>query len=242
MHSLCLEELKIDDNGKNIVDLFSLDKEPLNIDHSLALVGQSGSGKSLTLKAVLDMLPKNLSKKLRYKSDFDLSLENIAFIPQNPFTSLSPMTKIKEQFFLEDQNFDKKNIDEFLDIVDLERDLKNRFPVQLSGGQLQRVVIAIALSKNPKLLLLDEPTTALDYNTKTKIIELLKQLQGKLGFLIIFVSHDIDSIENICKNLAVLENGTLVEHGMLEDILADPKHPYTKKLIQSSFSHRDFRK
>lgn len=243
MLSFCLEELKIDNiNGKNIVDLFSLKKESLTIDHSLALVGQSGSGKSLTLKAVLDMLPQNLKKEFKYKSDFKLTLENIAFIPQNPFTSLSPMTKIKDQFFLEDQNFNKKNINELLSIVELDTALKERFPVQLSGGQLQRVVIAIALSKNPKLLLLDEPTTALDLCTKKKIIELLKKLQEELGFLMIFVSHDIDSIENICENIAVLENGKIVEQGILKNILSDPKHPYTKKLIASSFSHREFRK
>ena len=241
MPQFCLEKLVIDNGDKTIVDLFALNNDTLQINHSLALVGQSGSGKSLTLKSILNMLPHNLSKRFDYKSDFELSFQNIAFIPQNPFTSLSPMTKIKDQFFLEDQNFHEKEIDNLLDMVELDRSIKNRYPIQLSGGQLQRIVIAIALSKSPKLLLLDEPTTALDHKTKHTIINLLKKLQNKLDFLMIFVSHDIDSIENICEDIAILENGKIVERGILNNILANPKHQYTQKLIQSSFSHREFR-
>jgi peptide/nickel transport system ATP-binding protein len=237
MSALSINKLIINDiNDKKLVDLFNQTGEPLNIQSSLALVGQSGSGKSLTLKTILNMLPSNLSKSFEYKSDFELSLENTSFIPQNPFTSLSPMTKIKKQFFAEEEK-----IDELLKLVELDTELKNRFPVQLSGGQLQRIIIAIALSKNPKLLLLDEPTTALDEKSKTTIIDLLKKLQEKMGFLMVFVSHDIDSIENICKDIAILKNGTIVERGELKKVLKDPKDEYTKKLISSSFSQRDFR-
>lgn len=238
MSELCINKLVINDiSNKNLVDLFRSSEEPLYIQSSLALVGQSGSGKSLTLKTMLNMLPSNLSKEFEYKSDFELNFENLAFIPQNPFTSLSPMTKIKKQFFCQEEK-----IDSLLSLVELDIELKNRFPVQLSGGQLQRVVIAIALSQDPKLLLLDEPTTALDEKSKRTIINLLKKLQEKLNFLMIFVSHDIDSIENICEDIAILENGKIVEYGKLHAVLKEPKNDYTKKLIASSFSHREFRK
>lgn len=242
MAPFSLDKLVIkNSDGKKIVDLFSSNQKNLEVVNSLALVGQSGSGKSLTLKTILKMLPPNLSKDFLYKSEFELNSKNIAFIPQNPFTSLSPMTKIKDQFFLEKQEFFTKDIDKLLDMVDLKSDIKNRFPVQLSGGQLQRVVIAIALSKKPKLLLLDEPTTALDHKTKSTIINLIKKLQEKLNFLMIFVSHDIDSIKTICEDIAILENGKIVETGKIEKVLQNPKVPYTKMLIESSFSNRKFR-
>lgn len=232
-------------NKKNhppIVNLFSKNQDTLKIESSLALVGQSGSGKSLTLKTILNLLPADLEKDFQYECDFKLNSQNIAFIPQNAFTALSPMTKIKDQFFLEDQTFQIDTVAQALKMVELDEHIMDRFPLQLSGGQLQRIVIAIALSKKPKLLLLDEPTTALDSETKNSIIELLKALQKKLKFLMIFVSHDIESVENICQKIAILENGAIVEYGNTQDILQNPKHPYTLQLINSSFSKREFRR
>ena len=150
---------------------------PIVIEDSIALVGQSGSGKSLTLKTILNMTPKEMNVVFNYDCDFKLNSNNIGFIPQNPFTSLSPMTKISKQFFCSDNK-----IDELLNLVKLDLELKNKFPSQLSGGQLQRVVIAIALSKNPKLLLLDEPTTALDIDSKNSILNDLKRIKRKIKF------------------------------------------------------------
>lgn len=243
MAFFCINDLIINDmENKNIVDLFSVYEKKLIVKDSLALVGQSGSGKSLTLKTILNLLPENLNKTFLYESDFELNYKNISFIPQNAFTALSPMTKIKNQFFLEDQSFSTRSIDEILKMVELDERIKDRFPMQLSGGQLQRVIIAIALSKKPKLLLLDEPTTALDQNTKQNIIELLKKLKKSLDFLIIFVSHDIDSIKNICDQIVVLENGKIVEAGQTIEVINSPQHQYTKNLILSNFSLRDFRK
>jgi peptide/nickel transport system ATP-binding protein len=236
MSKLEINHLSIKDKNKHLVDLISKD-ETITIDSSLALVGQSGSGKSLTLKTILNMAPSNLETIFKYKSDFDLNFENIGFIPQNPFTSLSGMTKIYKQFFC-----DTNKIDELLQLVDLAPDLKYKFPMQLSGGQLQRIVIAIALSNNPKILLLDEPTTALDNNSKDIVINLIKSLQTKLGFLIIFVSHDIDSIKDICEDIVILKDGLICEQGKTQDILKKPQTSYTKQLISSSFRNREFRK
>ena len=234
MPSLLIENLIIKNKDRTLVNLLNTNMT-LNIDSSLALVGQSGSGKSLTLKTILNMLPSNLKSSFKYKSSFDLSYKNIGFIPQNPFTSLSPMTQIYKNFF------DKKQIDKLLKLVDIDINLKYKFPSQLSGGQLQRIIIAIALSNNPKLLLLDEPTTALDIQSKNTILNLIKDLQSKLNFIIIFVSHDMSSIKDICTNIAILKNGTICEMGKTDDILNNPTNAYTKQLISSSFKNREFR-
>jgi peptide/nickel transport system ATP-binding protein len=177
----------------------------------------------------------NLKKEIN--SDFELNYDSIGFIPQNPFTSLSSMTKIKNQFFCSQE---KK--EEVLKLVDLDISLLNKFPSQLSGGQIQRVVIAIALSRNIKLLLLDEPTTALDEKNKKNIINLINDLKKRLNILILFVTHDIDSIKNICDEIIILKNGKIIEKGLTQEILNSPKESYTKKLIDSTFKNKDFRK
>ena len=215
-------------------------KEFVNIDfkikNSLALIGESGSGKSLTLKAIMNMLPLNLKKEFLYRSDFKLEVKNIGFVPQNSFTALSPMTKIKQQFFN-----DKDKINNIINLVGLKKDILEQFPSQLSGGQLQRVIIAMALINNPKILLLDEPTTALDSDTKIIIIELIKKLQNKLKFLLLFVTHEISIIKDLCEDTIILKDGKIIETGKTDIILKNPKQDYTKKLIKSSFVSREFR-
>jgi len=242
MPNFQIKNLTIYDKEKLLVDLFKGSTNNLLINSSLALVGQSGSGKSLSLKAILDMTPPNLDVKFDNSSDFKLDKQHIGFIPQNPFTSLSPMTQISKQFFLQNHKLcDDKKIDELLKMVKLEPELKNKFPMELSGGQLQRIVIAIALSTKPKLLLLDEPTTALDDDSKLTIINLFKELQKKLHFLMIYVSHDIASIKDICDDIAILNKGVICEYGNTKEILSNPKHSYTKQLIESNFKNREFR-
>jgi peptide/nickel transport system ATP-binding protein len=225
-----IEKLCIKTDDKTLVNInFSIEK-------STALVGQSGSGKSLTLKTLLGLLPNNLNKEFSYKSDFELEPKNIGYVPQNPFTSLSPLTKIKDQFFC-----DLEKQDELLKLVDLEPSMKNRFPMELSGGQLQRIVIAIALSTEPKILLLDEPTTALDTKNKKIIISLLKEIIAKLNLKVLFVTHDIFSIEDICEDILILKHGNIVESGKTSDVLKNPQDIYTKELIDSSFVNREYR-
>ncbi len=236
MSRLLVNDLTIKDGENILVNLYKNIKTPLVIDSTTALVGQSGSGKSLTLKAILQLMPQNLQSNFLYECDFELTIQNIGFIPQNPFTSLSPLTKITNQFFC---NKSKKI--EMLQLVGLDKFILNRFPSQLSGGQLQRVVIAIVLSTNPKILLLDEPTTALDTKSKKTILDLLILLQQDLNISMIFVTHDILSAKNLCEKMVILKNGAIIEMGLTSDILNNPKEEYTKQLISSGFNNRNFR-
>ena len=227
---LKINKLKISSPQKQLVDI------SFDIKDSSALIGESGSGKSLTLKALLNLLPSTLNVDKDINSTFELNYDTIGFIPQNPFTSLSMMTKIKDQFFCSNE---KK--EEVLKLVDLDISLLNKFPSQLSGGQIQRIVIAIALSRNIKLLLLDEPTTALDEENKTNIINLINDLKTRLSILILFVTHDIESIKDICNEIIILKDGQIIEKGFTRDILSSPKEDYTKKLINSTFKNKPFR-
>ncbi|MBP9615851.1 MAG: ABC transporter ATP-binding protein [Aliarcobacter sp.] len=227
---LNINKLKISSAHKQLVDI------SFDIKDSIALIGESGSGKSLTLKALLNLLPSTLKLDKDINSTFELNYDTIGFIPQNPFTSLSMMTKIKDQFFCP---IEKK--EEVLKLVDLDISLLNKFPSQLSGGQIQRIVIAIALSRNIKLLLLDEPTTALDEENKTNIINLINDLKNRLNILILFVTHDIESIKDICNEIIILKDGQIIEKGFTRDILSSPKEDYTKKLINSTFKNKNFR-
>ncbi len=224
-----LKKLKIYDIDKTLVDI------SFSFNDSFALVGQSGSGKSLTLKSLLGLMPSNLQYKLDYEWEHKLQRGiTVSLVPQNPFTSLSPLTKIKDNFFSDDY-------DELLEMVGLDSALAKRFPSELSGGQLQRVIIAIALSHNPKLLLLDEPTTALDGDTKEQILQLIKELQAKQGFKILFVTHDINASQVVCKEIGIINEGKILETGKIDDILQNPKTSYTKKLIEANFKNREFR-
>jgi peptide/nickel transport system ATP-binding protein len=225
-----IKKLEIKSNEKKLVNI------SFEIEDSTALIGESGSGKSLTLKALLNLLPSSLEVKKDIDSNFELNYNSIGFIPQNPFTSLSTMTKITNQFFCSEE---KK--EEVLNLVSLDKSVLKKFPSQLSGGQIQRVVIAIALSRDIKLLLLDEPTTALDEENKNNIINLLNEIKSRLNILILFVTHDINSIKDICKNIIILKNGEIIEKGLTDEILSTPKEDYTKRLINSTFKNKIFR-
>jgi peptide/nickel transport system ATP-binding protein len=208
-----------------------------NIDSSCALVGESGSGKSLTLKAILNMLPSNLKHSIDISAPFVLKRgDSVSFVPQNPFTALSPLTKISKQFFAP-----KSRVLELFNMLNLEERLYNEYPPNLSGGQLQRVIFAISLVNSPKLLLLDEPTTALDSDIRLEMINSLKLLQKELKFSMLFVTHEIELAASLCEDIVILKKGKVVESGKSKDIIANPKEPYSKLLIESNFANREFR-
>lgn len=231
MKPIVIDRLKITRDKKVLVDI------QMQIHHSLALVGESGSGKSLTLKALLGLLDPVLELHFEKECDFEWRAgESVSLVPQNPFTALSPLTRIKNQLF-----FDRARAKELFELLGLDEKLLDRFPPELSGGQLQRVVVAIALGSEPRLLLLDEPTTALDPVSKEAMLVLLKNLQQQMGFKMLFVTHDMGVASALCDDICVLKMGSIIERGKLEDVIRSPKESYTKALIEAEFKTRGFR-
>ncbi len=232
MGEFVCRSLKIADSKREYVNI------SFSIESSLALVGESGSGKSLTLKALLGMLPAGFRAQMECESDFELLRgRTLAYVPQNPFTALSPLTKIKDQWILYEER-----AAEMMERVGLEAALLERFVPELSGGQLQRIVIAMALATEPKLLLLDEPTTALDAQLRETVVELLLQLQSRYGFKMLFVTHDISTARKLCERITVIKDGRVVESGDMNSVTADPKSEYTRALIAANFANREFRR
>lgn len=231
MKSITIDELIIRYGETTLVEC------SFEIGSSLALVGQSGSGKSLILKALLGMTDSALEVRLNKRCDFEwIRGQSVSLVPQNPFTALSPLTKIKDQMF-----HSRQRVVEIFGWLDLESALLERYPSELSGGQLQRVVVAMALSSNPSLLLLDEPTTALDPDSKQVMITLLKSLQERLGFSTLFVTHDMGVAADLCEDICVLKSGRIIEEGKMINVLQSPQDGYTRQLIDADFKTREFR-
>ncbi|MFJ7637474.1 MULTISPECIES: ABC transporter ATP-binding protein [unclassified Peribacillus] len=229
---------------------------------TLAIVGESGSGKSVTSKSIMRLLPANNSEiksgeilfegkdlaKLSNKDMQKVRGKDISMIFQDPMTSLNPTIKVGKQIMepiLKHQNVSKaaaklRSI-ELLELVGIPN-AKQRFeqyPHQFSGGMRQRVVIAIALACNPKVLIADEPTTALDVTIQAQILELMKDLQKKIETSIIFITHDLGVVANIADRVAVMYAGKIVEIGTADEIFYNPQHPYTWGLISSMPSLED---
>jgi oligopeptide transport system ATP-binding protein len=223
---------------------------------TLAIVGESGSGKSVTSKSLMRLIPsppgrikngevlfegKDLTK-LTEREMQDIRGSEIAMIFQDPMTSLNPTMTVGKQItegLRKHQALNgsaaKVRAIELLDLVGIP-DPESRidqYPHQFSGGMRQRVVIAIALSCNPKILIADEPTTALDVTIQAQILELLKDLQEKLGMAVIFITHDLGVVANIADRVAVMYAGKIIETGLVEEVFYNPKHPYTWGLLGS---------
>ena len=220
----------------------------------LGLVGESGSGKSITSLAILGLLPKSVNVKgqilfeeqdlLAYSSDQFQKIRGskIAMIFQEPMSSLNPtltcgiqVAEILQQHTNLSSEEIKKEVINLFNKVKLPRaeSIYNSYPHQISGGQKQRVMIAMAIACKPKLLIADEPTTALDVTVQKEIISLLKELQQEYKMSIIFISHDLALVSEIADNVAVMHKGKITEQGLADEIFLNPKENYTKALISS---------
>ena len=221
---------------------------------TLGLVGESGSGKSVTSLTIMRLLPdvsariaggsiSYLGRDLVRLSEAEMREirgDEIGMIFQEPGTSLNPVMRVGWQVMeavLQHQKVSrdearKRTIDLFREvgIPDPERRVDS-YPHEMSGGQKQRVMIAMALSCNPKLLIADEPTTALDVTIQKQILDLLRRLRDERGMAILFITHDLGVIAEIADEVAVMFRGRLVEHGPVDQIYRDPQHPYTKGLL-----------
>ena len=229
----------------------------LSVERSeiLGIVGESGSGKTLTALSVMQLLPHGCSIQggsirfdgmeltgLSEKQMQTIRGKNISMIFQDPMVALDPVYKcgeqISEALLLHtkcSKEAAKKRALELLDQMGIPNPVRyyECYPHELSGGMCQRVMIAIALSCSPQLLIADEPTTALDVTVQAKILRLLKDMQRKLGMSIILITHDLGVIAEIADRIAVMYMGRIVESGSGRDVFYNPSHPYTRGLIMS---------
>ncbi|MBQ9685607.1 MAG: ABC transporter ATP-binding protein [Oscillospiraceae bacterium] len=221
---------------------------------ALGFVGETGAGKTTTALSILRILPnppaKVLSGKVIFKGQdlFQLSEremrairgEEIAMIFQDPMTSLDPVKTVGDQIcemIQLHQRCSKKEAwqkaGDMLETVGIDRNRAGEYPHQFSGGMKQRVVIAIALSCRPSLLIADEPTTALDVTIQAQILELMKDLKKQYQSSMIMITHDLGIVAEICDNVAIMYAGCVLEYGSVFEIYKDPRHPYTRALFDS---------
>lgn len=222
---------------------------------TLGVVGESGCGKSMTGMAVMGMLPPTAKVpsgqillegrdllKISRKEWQDVRGQDIAMVMQDPFTSLNPMMRVGDQIaevYRLHQSLStvtaREKAVEMLTKVGVPTPLESarKYPHQMSGGQRQRVVIGCAFASKPKVLIADEPTTALDVTLQAQILRLLNDLQKEEGTAVVLISHDIGVIASVADNVAVFYAGRVVETGTIQQVLRTPSHPYTKALLEA---------
>ena len=227
----------------------------LKFGEVIGIVGESGSGKSVSSYALMGIIPEPGKviggdiifdgEKILEKTEGDLQKirgKDVGMIFQDPMTSLNPVFTVGHQIEESLKRHTELNktqrterIVELLKLVGINQPEKRvkQYPHELSGGMRQRIMIAMSLACNPKLLIADEPTTALDVTIQAQIIELLKELKEKINMSIIFITHDLGVVADICDKIAVMYAGTVVERGSVEEIFYKPQHPYTKGLLKS---------
>ena len=228
----------------------------LDVGEAIGIVGESGCGKSVTVQSIMRLIPNPPGKIIGGKVDFigvdllkkserqmeSIRGKDISMIFQDPMTSLNPVLtvglQLTEVLKRHEGLSGKAATDRAIELIDLvgisnpESRLK-QYPHQFSGGMRQRVMIAIALACNPKLLIADEPTTALDVTIQAQILELMQDLKSKINTSIIMITHDLGVVAGLCSRVIVMYGGKIVESGNTEDIYYRPKHPYTWGLLKS---------
>lgn len=220
------------------------------------IVGESGCGKSLTALSIAQLLPKNaqiMGGSILFQNQEILGLsarqrrdaqgKDISMVFQEPMTSLNPLMTIGKQIaeplkihFHAPEKQAKKQVYEMMSRVglkDVER-LYKLYPHQLSGGMRQRVMIAMALICKPKLLIADEPTTALDVTVQAQILQQLKQIVSEINTAVVFISHDLEMVRQICNRVAIMYAGSIIEEGAIQKVFTHPVHPYTKGLSKAT--------
>ena len=236
---------KIDEKAVKAVNEVSFE---LFEGETLGLVGESGSGKSTIAKIITGLVRPTFGEleynslplyNLKRKYQIDKSRGQIQMIFQDPYSSLNPRFKVKDiisepiKFFQKNINRNEldQNVNDLIDIVGMTRQSLARYPHEFSGGQRQRISIARALATRPRLLICDEPTSALDVSIQAQILNLLKDIQDELHLTMLFISHDLPVIRQMCNRIIVLKNGTICEANETESLFNNPTHKYTKELI-----------
>jgi len=257
MSLLKIEGLTLRTGDKVLVSNLALD-----VAHGarVGLIGESGSGKSLTALAAIGLLPPEIraegsilldGKQVVGASEDELTALRgavAATVFQEPLTALDPLMKVGRQIReplirrhrRQGASADRKTIDrevrellERVSLPDVDR-IANAYPFEISGGQRQRVAIAMALACRPKLLIADEPTTALDVTTQAEILELLSDLVRENGMALLFISHDLPVVARVVEEVTVLRGGEVVERGPVKSVFGAPKHEYTRTLVAAA--------
>lgn len=212
------------------------------------LVGESGSGKSTTGKAIVglekvtdgeiiyegqDITKKRVRKEMGYNKD-------VQMIFQDAMSSLNPKKRVADIIAEPIRNFErlsdqeeKRKVQEMLDIVGMPTDALYKYPHEFSGGQRQRIGVARAVATNPKLIVADEPVSALDLSVQAQVLNFMKHIQEQYGLSYLFISHDLGVVKHMCDNLAIMHKGRFVEIGTRDDIYQNPQHIYTKRLLSA---------
>ena len=240
-------------DGETVSAVNDLDIE-LKEGETLGLVGETGAGKTTTALGIMRLVPNPPGKivsgeiifgernllKISEEEMRAIRGRDISMIFQDPMTSLNPVLTVGEQIAEViqiheglSQEDSMKKASQMLELVGIPGNRLKEFPHQFSGGMKQRVVIAIALACNPKLLIADEPTTALDVTIQAQVLDLMNELKAKLKTSMLLITHDLGVVAQVCDKVAIMYAGEIVESGTLYDIFENPKHPYTHGLFDS---------
>lgn len=255
MSFLSIDNLKVDyvtDDG--IVHALNGVSLELVQGETLGLVGETGAGKTTMAKCIMGILPKRTGKirsgeitfeeknllKCSEKELQSIRGAQIAMIFQDPMTSLNPVLTVGEQIAEAVSNHERcgkaramERAEEMLELVGIPAERVHEYPHQFSGGMKQRVVIAIALACNPKMLIADEPTTALDVTIQAQVLEMMQSLKRQLNTSMLLITHDLGVVAQNCDRVAVIYAGEIVEYGTVMDVFKRMKHPYTQGLFSS---------
>lgn len=255
MSFLSIDNLKVDyvtDDG--IVHALNGVSLELVQGETLGLVGETGAGKTTMAKCIMGILPKRTGKirsgeitfeeknllKCSQKELQSIRGAQIAMIFQDPMTSLNPVLTVGEQIAEAVENHEHcgkaramERAEEMLELVGIPAERVHEYPHQFSGGMKQRVVIAIALACNPKMLIADEPTTALDVTIQAQVLEMMQSLKRQLKTSMLLITHDLGVVAQNCDRVAVIYAGEIVEYGTVMDVFKRMKHPYTQGLFSS---------
>lgn len=255
MSFLSIDNLKVDyvtDDG--IIHALNGVSLELVQGETLGLVGETGAGKTTMAKCIMGILPKRTGKirsgeitfeeknllKCSEKELQSIRGAQIAMIFQDPMTSLNPVLTVGEQIAEPFENHERcgkaramERAEEMLELVGIPAERVHEYPHQFSGGMKQRVVIAIALACNPKMLIADEPTTALDVTIQAQVLEMMQSLKRQLNTSMLLITHDLGVVAQNCDRVAVIYAGEIVEYGTVMDVFKRMKHPYTQGLFSS---------